>query len=79
MLKLERNKTNTTILVDAPRYRDRNNETFERTTLMVPVEIVERFERCTKGSKSICFEALIEYALDTLEQNGQILIVNKEG
>lgn len=65
------------ILVEAPRIRERG-EDLARTTLNVPEKTLERFEKVTKGGKGMCMAALLEFAMDVLEERGQVLVVKGE-
>lgn len=65
------------ILVEAPRIRERG-EDLARTTLNVPSKTLDRFENCTKGGKGMCLAALLEYAMDKLQESGEVLVVKGE-
>jgi hypothetical protein len=76
-MKIEKvSKKDRGLYVNAPRMRARENEKFERTTVQIPTATMRRFEERTKGSKGLCFQFLIEYAMDTLEKNGEIIVIN---
>ncbi len=64
------------LYVDAPRCRSREKEVFERTTVQLKAETMRRFNKKTNGGKAICLNALIEFAMDTLDERGEIIVIS---
>lgn len=65
------------ILVDAPRNRGHDNDDLKPISMKISKKTSERFEKATKGARSICVETLLDYALDMLAQSGQKIIVKE--
>lgn len=67
------------ILIDAPRFKKKSADEGKIfvTTVAFNHDTYERLDRVTKGARSTCFDVLINFALDTLEKNGQKIIVKE--
>jgi len=77
---IEKKGTSTTssLVVDAPRsrvYGVKEKTEFERTTIQIPVNTMNRFNEKTKGGKGVCITALLDFAMDTLEKNNEVITI----
>jgi hypothetical protein len=78
-IKKKSNSSPVGLLVNAPRSREygtKGETEFERTTIQIPVDTMRRFNEKTKGGKGVCITALLDFAMDTLEQNNEVIVIN---